>query len=72
MGDGTNGTLKRDYDSGKNQTYLHSLEANNQGQFFQVTLAGEHKAVSIALDELYVDEQPIQSVGVNPTDPAPV
>jgi len=72
LGDGTNGTLKLDYDSGKNQTYLHSLEANKQGQFFQVTLAGEHTTVSIALDGLYVDEQPIQIIGVNPTDPAPV
>jgi len=48
------------------------LEANKQGQFFQVTLAGEHTTVSIALDGLYVDEQPIQIIGVNPTDPAPV
>jgi Ca2+-binding RTX toxin-like protein len=72
LGDGTNGTLKLDYDSCKNQTHLHSLEANNQGQFFQVTLAGEHKTVSIALDGLYVDEQPIQIAGANPTDPAPV
>jgi Ca2+-binding RTX toxin-like protein len=72
VADGTNGTLLLEYDAGTNQTFLHSLEADDHGRFFQITLAGEHDKVSIALDGLYVDEQPIQIIGVNPTDPAPV
>lgn len=72
IADGTNGTLKLDYNAGTDQTYLHSLEPDDEGRFFQITLAGEHDKVSIALDGLYVDEQPIQIIGVNPTDPAPV
>jgi uncharacterized delta-60 repeat protein len=71
IGDGTEGTLRLDYDKAAHLTYLHSLEADDKGRFFQVTLAGEHKDVSIALDGLYVDEPIIDIIGVDPTGPAP-
>jgi Ca2+-binding RTX toxin-like protein len=69
---GVNGTLRLDYDAAQDQTYLHSLEADADGRYFQVTLAGEHDKVSIVLDGLSVDVQPIEIVGVDPTGPAPV
>lgn len=72
IGDGTGGTLKLDFDAQRDQTYLHSLEADAQGNFFQITLAGQHDTVSIALDGLYVDIPPIEIIGVNPAGPAPV
>lgn len=71
IGDGTEGTLRLDYDKAANLTYLHSLEADDKGRFFQVTFAGEHKDVSIALDGLYVDEPIIEIIGTDPTGHAP-
>jgi len=38
----------------------------------RLPLAGEHTSVAIALDGLYVDEQPISILGADPTGPAPV
>ncbi len=72
IGDGSADTLKLDYDAAKDQTYLHALTADDQGRFFQVTLAGKHTDVSIALDGLYVDQAPIEIIGVDPTGHAPV
>ncbi|MBA1244301.1 calcium-binding protein [Pseudomonas japonica] len=72
LGDGTGRTLALDYDRATDKTLLHSLEADDQGRYFQITLAGEHTTVSIALDGLYVDEQPISILGVDPHGPAPV
>jgi len=72
VGDGMNGTLRLDYDAARDQTYLHSLEADTDGRYFQVSLAGEHDKVSIVLDGLSVDVPPIEIVGVDPTGPAPM
>lgn len=72
IGDGSGDTLRLDYDAAKDQTYLHSLTADDQGRFFQVNLAGKHDDVSIALDGLYVDEAPIRIIGVDPTGHSPI
>ena len=72
VGNGTAGTLKLDYDASTDRTYLHSLQPDDAGRYFQVTLAGEHDDVSIVLDGLYVDEPVLEIIGVDPTGPSPV
>ena len=42
LGDGYNGTLKATYNATTNTTYLSSLEADADGNRFQVGLAGNH------------------------------
>lgn len=42
QGDGFNHTLKVDYNEELDRTYVRSLEDDDQGRFFQVTLEGNH------------------------------
>jgi Ca2+-binding RTX toxin-like protein len=52
VGDGHNGTVKVTYDAGSNTTYLSSLDADAQGNRFQLALSGDH-LTKLSADNFY-------------------
>jgi Ca2+-binding RTX toxin-like protein len=72
--DGNNKTLKVDYNADLDRTYLHSLESDAQGRFFQIALQGKHDSsdLTVYYDALALIQEPITIIGVHPDGPAPV
>jgi Ca2+-binding RTX toxin-like protein len=68
-GDGRNGSLKLEYNTEQDRTYLRSFEADADGRFFQIAMSGNQTDVSVLYDGLYLDGPPISIVGVSPAEP---
>lgn len=69
LGDGTDGTLKVDYNAKLDRTYIRDLEGNAAGRHFEVTLAGNYADTLTEAQFNFAPHQEVATLGMAPEAP---